>query len=122
MQYTTTLKKNHEFRRLYAKGRSTVTPTLVVYSRRNNSGGNRVDFTVTVKLGHAVVRNRIRRRLREIYRLREGELCRGYDMVIVARSRSVKAAYRELERDFLNACRRLSLLADAGRSPEEEKG
>ena len=43
-------------------------------------------------------------------------------MVIVARSRSVKAAYRELERDFLNACRRLSLLADAGRSPEEEKG
>ena len=112
MQYTTTLKKNHEFRRLYAKGRSTVSPTLVVYSRRNSSGGSRVGFTVTVKLGHAVVRNRIRRRLREIYRLREGELRRGCDLVIVARSRSVKADYRELERDFLAACGRLSLLGE----------
>ena len=112
MQYTTTLKKNHEFRRLYAKGRSAVTPALVVYSRRNNSGGNRVGFTVTVKLGHAVVRNRIRRRLREIYRLREGELRRGFDLVIVARSRAVKAPYRELERDFLSACAKLGLLEE----------
>ena len=110
MQYTTTLKKNHEFRRLYAKGRSAVTPTLVVYFRRNTGGGSRVGFTVTVKLGHAVVRNRIRRRLREIYRLHEGELRRGCDMVIVARSRAVRADYRELERDFLTACARLSLL------------
>ena len=110
MQYTTTLKKNHEFRRLYAKGRSAVSPTLVVYSRRNKSDGNRVGFTVTVKLGHAVVRNRVRRRLREIYRLREGELRRGYDLVIVARSRSADAAYRQLERDFLSCCARLGLL------------
>ena len=122
MQYTTTLKKNHEFRRLYAKGRSAVTPTLVVYFRRSNSGANRVGFTVTVKLGHAVVRNRVRRRLREIYCLHEGELRRGCDLVIVARSRSVKADYRELERDFLAACGRLSLLTGAhGRPPEEEK-
>ena len=114
MQYTTTLKKNHEFRRLYAKGRSTVTPTLVVYSRRNNSGGNRVGFTVTVKLGHAVVRNRVRRRLREIYRLHESELRRGVDLVIVARGRSVEATYRRLEQDFLAACRKLNLLEEGG--------
>ena len=112
MQYTTTLKKNHEFRRLYAKGRSTVTPTLVVYSRRNNSGGNRVGFTVTTRLGHAVVRNRIRRRLREIYRLHREELRPGTDMVVVARGRSVGAAYRELERDFLAGCRKLSILRE----------
>ena len=114
MQYTTTLKKNHEFRRLYAKGRSAVTPTLVVYARRNGSGCSRVGFTVTVKLGHAVVRNRIRRRLREIYRLHETELRRGCDLVIVARSRAARASYRELERDFLNACARLSLLQEEG--------
>ena len=112
MQYTTTLKQNHEFRRLYAKGRNAVTPTLVIYARRNRTGGNRVGFTVTVKLGHAVVRNRIRRRLREIYRLHEEELRRGYDLVIVARGRSVDAVYRDLERDFLSACGRLSLLED----------
>ena len=112
MRYSTTIKKNHEFRRLYAKGRSAVTPTLVIYERRNKSGGNRVGFTVTVKLGHAVVRNRVRRRLREIYRLHEEELRRGHDLVIVARGRSVNASYQTLERDFLTACRKLDLLEE----------
>ena len=112
MQFTTTLKKNFEFRRLYAKGRSAVTPTLVLYVRRGKGGANRVGFTVTAKLGHAVVRNRVRRRLREIYRLHEGELAAGLDLVVVARGRSVRASYRDLERDFLAGCRKLSLLRE----------
>ena len=66
MQYTVSLKLNHEFRRLYAKGRSAVSPTLVIYMRRTKRSVNRVGFTVTTKLGKAVVRNKIRRRLREI--------------------------------------------------------
>ena len=116
MRNTTTLKKNYEFRRLYAKGRSAVTPTLVIYTRRNKGALNRVGFTVTTKLGHAVVRNRVRRRLREIYRLHADELCPGTDMVVVARGRSVSAAYRDLERDFLSACRKLSLWKEGGAS------
>ena len=113
MQFTTTIKNNHEFRRLYAKGRSAVTPTLVVYMRRNRLDGNRVGYTVTTKLGHAVVRNRVRRRLREIYRLHESELRTGADLVVVARGRSVSARYRDLERDFLAASEKLGLLAEA---------
>ena len=109
MEFTETIKKNYEFRRLYAKGKSAVTPALVVYTRRLKTGGNRVGFTVTTRLGHAVTRNRVRRRLREIYRLHETELCRGAELVVVARSRSVNAAYCDLERDFLRACRKLSL-------------
>ena len=101
MEHTETIKKNYEFRRLYAKGKSAVTPTLVVYTRRIKTDGNRVGFTVTTRLGHAVTRNRVRRRLREIYRLHEAELRRGAELVVVARPRSVTAAYRELERDFL---------------------
>ena len=77
MEHTETIKKNYEFRRLYAKGKSAVTPTLVVYTRRIKTDGNRVGFTVTTRLGHAVTRNRVRRRLREIYRLHEAELRRG---------------------------------------------
>ena len=84
----------------------------MIYARRSKNGGNRVGFTVTVKLGHAVVRNRVRRRLREIYRLHEEELRRGFDLVIVARGRSAEAPYRELERDFLAACAKLSLLVN----------
>ena len=109
MEFTETIKKNYEFRRLYAKGKSAVTPTLVVYTRRGKPGGNRVGFTVTTRLGHAVTRNRVRRRLREIYRLHEAELRRGAELVVVARSRSVTASYGDLERDFLRACRKLSL-------------
>lgn len=111
MQYAT-IKNNYEFRRLYAKGKSAVTPTLVIYARRRKGALNRVGFTVTAKLGRAVARNRVRRRLREIYRLHEPELLPGAEMVVVARARGVNAPYRELERDFLAACGRLSLLRE----------
>ncbi len=115
MRYTTTIKNNYEFRRLYAKGRSAVMPTLVIYSRRGRGEGVRVGFTVTARLGNAVTRNRVRRRLREIFRLHEEQLRRGTELVVVARGRSVGAAYRELERDFLAACRKLSLLEEAAK-------
>ena len=109
MQFSESLNKNYEFRRLYAKGRSAVAPTLVVYMRRVKRDTNRVGFTVTVKLGKAVVRNRVRRRLREIYRLHEGEIARGVDMVVVARGRSIDAAYARLEQDFLLCCEKLGI-------------
>ena len=112
MQYTVSLKLNHEFRRLYAKGRSAVSPTLVIYMRRTKRSVNRVGFTVTVKIGKAVVRNRVRRRLREIYRLNETKLLRGIDMIVVARGRSTSATYWELERDYLCCCKKLGLLEE----------
>ena len=109
MKVRYTLKKNSDFRRLYAKGKSAVNPFLVVYCRRNRTGENRLGYTVSVKLGHAVRRNRIRRRLREIYRLHEAEMRRGWDIVAVARTRAAEASYRELEGDFLRAAARLGL-------------
>ena len=66
MKSTTTVKKNYEFRRMYAKGKSGVSSCLVVYYRKNRLGHNRLGVTVSTKLGHAVVRNRVRRRLREL--------------------------------------------------------
>ncbi len=112
MNVRRTLKKNSDFRRLYAKGKSAATPHLVLYTRRNRRGENRLGYTVSVKLGHAVVRNRVRRRLREIVRLNEPALKQGWDMVVVARSRSVGAPYRKLEASFLDACGKLGLLRE----------
>ncbi len=109
MKVRGTLKKNSDFRRLYAKGKSAVTPYLVVYARPNRLGENRLGYTVSVKLGHAVVRNRVRRRLREIYRLNAPQLRQGHDIVIVARSRAVGSEYRKLNAAFLRACESLGL-------------
>ena len=114
MRFTDTLKNNHEFRRLYSKGKSAAGALLVVYVRKTKRNTNRIGFTVSTKLGKAVTRNRVRRRLREIYRLHEAELRPGLELVIVARGRAVGAEYRQLDQAFLSACKKLELLREEG--------
>lgn len=104
-----TLKKNYEFRRLYSKGKSALTRSIVVYCRKAGHPEVRVGFTVSNKIGNAVTRNRIRRRLREIFRLHEKELAGHLELVIVARTRAAFSDYHQLESDFLKACEELSL-------------
>ena len=113
MKKATTLKLNYEFRRVYNKGMSGVSPFLVVYARPNRGGRNRLGITVSAKLGKAVVRNRVRRRLREIYRLFQPDQKQGYDIVLVARGRAVTAPFRELERAYHKTCEKLGLLGTA---------
>ena len=112
MKRATTLKQNYEFRRVYNKGKSGVSPLLVVYARPNRGGRSRLGVTVSTKLGKAVVRNRVRRRLREIYRLSQPELKQGYDIVLVARARAVTATYGELTRAYRAGCEKLGLLEE----------
>ena len=105
-----TIKENREFKRMYAKAKSAVTPCMVVYCRRNRLGRNRLGVTVSTKLGGAVVRNRARRRLREVYRLAQGDLVQGFDIIAVARGRAVDGPYDRLTKAFYRACRELGLL------------
>ena len=74
MKHTVALKQNHEFRRLYSKGRSAVSPYFVLYCRPNRRSYSRLGITTGVKLGNAVKRNRARRRIRELYRGEEQAL------------------------------------------------
>ena len=110
MKRAVTLKENHEFRRLYQKGKSAVGGGMVLYCRKNRLDHNRLGLTASTKLGHAVVRNRARRRLREVYRLHNPELKQGYDMILVARGKTLSAGWRELNDTFLRLCRKLDLL------------
>ncbi len=112
MKYTVTLKKNHEFRRLYSRGRSAVSPFFAVYCRRTGRKVNRIGITTGVKLGCAVQRNRVRRRIREMYRTNEERFSPGYDLVVVARTRAVYSRYGEMERSFLHLMRTLGIMAD----------
>lgn len=110
MKFTVSLKQNHVFRRLYTRGKNQVTPHLALYAKKNQGEISRLGITASTKLGHAVVRNRVRRRLREIYRIHEAEFLPGYDIVVVARMRAVYARFDELERSFLKAARGLNVL------------
>lgn len=112
MRFSHSMKENSLFRRLYARGKSAANSYLVIYCRKNGGTENRIGYTVSKKLGHAVVRNRVRRRLREIYRLHEAEFLPGRDIVVVARSRTVGAPYAKLERAFLSLSEKLGLLAE----------
>lgn len=112
MNKIVTIKSNREFQRLYRRGRSAVAPTLVLYTQKNRSGASRLGITAASKLGCAVVRNRLRRQIREIYRLHREELVPGRDVIVVARARAIRMGYRAMERDFLRMAERLGLLRD----------
>lgn len=113
MNKTVTIKENRTFRRMYSRGRSAVTPFLVAYCRPNGRDHNRLGVTVSTKLGGAVVRNRARRRLREVFRLAAPDLKSGFDIVLVARQRCVDGDYKKLTAAFYRACRELKLLKEA---------
>ena len=112
MQNTVSLNSNHEFRRLYQKGKSAVSPFLAVYCRKKMYGARRLGITVSTKVGKAVVRNRVRRRIREAYRLHELQFCEHVDVVIVARVRCVRASFQQIEKSLLQLAEQLGLLKE----------
>ena len=111
MKTTISLKKNHQFRRLYARGQTRSDPWLAVYCRRNGcTDRNRLGITVGTRVGGAVQRNRLRRRIREAYRINESRLRLGYDLVVVGRVRAADADFCRLERSLLGLLDGLGLL------------
>ena len=112
MDPAVTVKENYEFRRIYRKGKSAVSPQLVIYCQRNRQGHSRLGVSVSTKLGCAVVRNRVRRRIREIYRLNKAKMLPGYDLIVVARVRAVETDYQKLDRTYLRLLEQLDLLRE----------
>ena len=110
MEFTRSLKQNHLFRRLYQRGKSSAGRSVVVYCRKNGLPYNRLGLTAGTKVGNAVTRNRIRRRIREAYRLSEYRYRKGYDIVVVARSRAAEADYREIAECLLRQSEKLGLI------------
>ena len=109
MKFSSALKLNHIFRRLYGTT-AYANGYLVLYARRNRTCGNRVGITVGKKLGHAVIRNRVRRRLREVYRLNEDRFAPGWDIVVVARSRCIRASFSDLTNAYLSLAEKAGVL------------
>lgn len=100
-----------------AKALHAAMPGMVVQARDRGDGrAARVGFTTTKKLGNAVIRNRIRRRLREIARLSlAAEARSGFDYVLIGRAGALKRPFAELHNDLNSALKRLHRTShDAG--------
>ena len=109
MKFSCSLKLNHIFQRLYhTKGLAN--GYLVLYARPNRTATNRVGVTVGKKLGKAVVRNRVRRRIREIYRCNELRFTPGWDIVVVARSRCIDADFHKLTEASMSLAQKAGIL------------
>ncbi len=111
MLFSKSLKNNFEFKRLYLHGKKNADPLLAVYCRKNKTAENRVGFTVGKKIGNAVQRNRLRRRMKEAYRLNESQFVPGYDIVIVGRVRASFVGFDALCRSIVELFASLGMLS-----------
>lgn len=102
MIHPTRFKKRKQFVRVADTGRKLVSSGLVLLYAKNGTDQNGVGFTVTKKIGNAVVRNRVRRRLREVVRLYLPTLGKsGYDFVVIGRKAAYDCPFDKLVKDFV---------------------
>ncbi|MGL5439527.1 MAG: ribonuclease P protein component [Filifactoraceae bacterium] len=93
------LKKDVDFKRVYNKGLSFGNRQLVIYYLPNNLEENRIGFSISKKVGKAVIRNRYRRRLKEI--CKQSHMESGfYDIIIIVRKSQEMIEYEELKKSF----------------------
>lgn len=118
------ISENHLYGKVYAKGKKFVGRYTVVYVLTDYTANkllkahpkklkvNRIGLTVTKKIGNACVRSRIKRIIREAYRLtdKKYEVKTGYLIVLVARASALKMKTQDIENDFVNAFIKLGLI------------
>jgi ribonuclease P protein component len=108
------LTDSSEFERAYRRGTAYRGKLFSVHAFPNTVGNPRLGLSVSRKVGNAVVRNRIRRRIKEIFRGAFGEVTSDVDLVVSARPAAAEAGFEELEGEFYRAVRKLRV-ANAGR-------
>lgn len=109
MKNTISLKMNYEFKRAYNRGKYVAGRHLVLYIWKNRLEANRMGITTSKKVGNSVRRNRIRRLIRENYRLMEDSIDVGYDLVFVARAQSIEPVFNDIKVEMEYLFKKLSL-------------
>ncbi len=118
MRKVKTLKKNYEFKNVLEKGKYSVNTQIIVYAKKNKLGYNRIGIAIGSKLGHAVVRNHLKRLIREAYyknvrkmELKNEENSYYYDFVVLwnKKSKVEDASFYCIDNDFNMALKKLKI-------------
>lgn len=108
------LRNREEFSRIYRGGRSFANGQFVVYwSKRSNAESFRVGISASKKIGNAVVRNRMRRLVKEIVRHMEGEILPNVDFILIVRKPATTMSYAQLEGSIKHVLRKAGLMKDS---------
>ena len=112
------IKKTAEFSLVYQQGRKAAGRFMVVWGRREAGIGWRAGVVASKKVGGAVVRNRVKRRLRELIRLHQHRFAEDRQIVVVARASLADASWEELICEFLELCDKTGgLIKTASQAP-----
>ena len=102
MKFSESLKKNSDFQHVYKNGKSYANKYLVMYVLENNLNKNRLGISVSKKVGNSVVRHRLKRLIKESYRLHENIFNSGLDIVVISRNSASGLSYRDIESALLH--------------------
>lgn len=105
------LQRNRDFRIVFHRGQSVANRFFVLYvSKKEQALVTRIGFSVSKKVGNAVVRNRVKRLLREVMRKQLSRFGTGHDVVVIARKEASGLSYEEVDRQLMQLLRRSKLL------------
>ena len=105
------LKKDSDFRNVYKKGSSYGNKYLVIYVLENNLDVSRIGISVSKKVGNAIIRNKIRRRIKEAYRLDvDKNIKSGYDIVIIARVAIKDVDYEAVKKAIIHLAKKTNII------------
>ena len=110
MKKLISLKNSREFSQVYNHRESLANKYLVMYILKTDQVYSRIGISVSKKVGNSVVRHRIKRLIKESYRLNVDNIKEGYDIIVVARHTAKGKSFQEIESAFLHLCRKHNII------------